>query len=99
MAKLFISIKYKALKNFSMALRGDYIKDENGILTGLIPVLNQNASGLKANGVTFAVEYNPVENSYVRLETKLTNSDNDQKIFDDDRNSKVEVNLSAGLGF
>lgn len=95
----FISVRYKALKNFSMALRGDYIKDENGILTGVFPVLNGGSSGLKANGVTFAVEYNPVEKSYVRLETKLTNTDNDQRIFYDGRNSKVEVNFSAGVGF
>ena len=95
----FISVKYRALKNFSMALRGDYINDESGILTGVIPVLNEGSSGLKANGVTFAVEYNPVENSYVRLETKLTNTDKEQKIFYDNRNSKVEVNLSAGVGF
>jgi hypothetical protein len=95
----FISVKYKALKNFSMALRGDYINDESGILTGIIPTLNSAASGLKANGVTFAVEYNPVENSYVRLETKLMNTDKDQKIFYDNRNSKIEVNLSAGVGF
>jgi hypothetical protein len=95
----FISVRYRALKNFSMALRGDYINDESGILTGVIPVGNVGLSGLKANGVTFAVEYNPMENSYVRLESKLMNTDKDQKIFKDDRNSKVEVNLSAGVGF
>jgi hypothetical protein len=95
----FISVRYRALKNFSMALRGDYINDESGILTGVITVGNVALSGLKANGVTFAVEYNPMENSYVRLESKLMNTDKDQKIFKDDRNSKVEVNLSAGVGF
>jgi hypothetical protein len=45
------------------------------------------------------VEFNPVQNSYVRLETKLMNADKDQKIFYDDKNSRAEVNLSAGIGF
>ncbi len=95
----FMSVKYKALKHFSMALRGDYINDESGILTGIIPVTGMPSAGLKANGVTFALEYNPVDNSYVRLETRLMNTDKDQKIFKDDKNSRVEVNLSAGVGF
>lgn len=95
----FMSVKYKALKNFSMALRGDYISDESGIMSGIIPTQSENASGLKENGITFALEYKPVENSYVRIETRLMNTDKDQKIFFDNKNSRVEVNLSAGVGF
>jgi hypothetical protein len=95
----FIALKYKPVKNFSMSLRGEIFQDENGFLSGVFTDANGKATGLKSNGVSFALEFNPVQNSYVRLENRLLNADKDQKIFYDNKNSRVEVNLSAGVGF
>ena len=95
----FIALKYKPVKNFSMSLRGEIFQDEDGILSGVFIDSTGKATGLKANGVTFGVEYNPMSSSYIRLETRLLNTDKDQKIFYDNKNSRVEINLSAGAGF
>ncbi len=95
----FIALKYKPVKNFSMSLRGEIFQDEDGMLSGVFTDSTGKATGLKASGVTFGLEYNPMSGSYVRLETRLLNADKDQKIFYDNKNSRIEVNLSAGVGF
>ncbi len=91
----FLSIRYRVVKKFSAALRGETFNDNDAILSQLA----QPEPGLKANGITFGIEYNPQDNAYFRLETRYLNTASDQKIFYDSKNSRVEVILSGGIGF
>jgi hypothetical protein len=98
MFSAFASVKYRVIKKFSISLRGEYIQDKNGLMTGLFRDTDNNYSGLSALGVTGAIEYNHTENFYIRLESRYL-TDDKHKIFYNDSKSKTEVILSSGLLF
>jgi hypothetical protein len=96
----FVSMKYKICNTFSAALRGETYNDKDGILSGVYNPISADAEGLKANGVTFGIEYNPVDNAYVRLESRYLTAK--KKIFYDGTNttdSRFEAILSSGIEF
>lgn len=99
MFSAFLSLRYKPAKKFSMSLRGEIFQDKDGFLSGVITDSDGKLTGLKASGVSFGVEYNPVKNSYFRLETRYLMTDSKQKIFFENNNTRVEVILSGGVAF
>jgi hypothetical protein len=94
----FATIRYKIAKQFSAALRGEIFRDKDGIFTGAVTG-GDSPSGLKASGVSFALEFDPVENGYFRLESRYLMTDSGQKIFYESKNSRVEAILSGGVEF
>lgn len=100
----FVSAKLRILKNFSVALRGEIFRDKDGIFSGILTEQNNTyvpPSGLKAIGFSGAVEYNPADNSYFRLESRILKADDNQFIFFNKAktNYRVEVILSGGMEF
>lgn len=95
----FASVKFKAAKNISLSVRGEYFQDNDAVMTPVFVNSEGKSSGLKAYGVTGGIEYNPVPNSYFRIEGRYLNSDKDQKIFYDAKNSRFEAILSGGIEF
>lgn len=95
----FASLKFKASKNISLSFRGEFFQDNDAIMTPVFINSGGTSSGLKALGVSGGVEYNPVPNSYFRLEGRYLNSEKDQKIFYDQKNTRFEAILSGGLEF
>jgi hypothetical protein len=93
------AVKYKVSKKFSVSLRGELFNDKDGFLSGVITQTDGKSSGLKAYGVTFGFEVRPVENAYFRMEGRYLSSDDKQKIFYDNKNSRIEANTSIGIEF
>jgi len=99
MFSAFASMKFRATKNVSLMLRGEIFQDKDAVLSPAYLMSDSTYSGLKAFGVTGGVEFNPVSNSYFRLEGRYLAADKDQKIFYEGENSRFEVILSAGVEF
>ncbi|HEY3251926.1 MAG TPA: outer membrane beta-barrel protein [Ignavibacteria bacterium] len=99
MFSAFASVRFHATKNFSISARGEILQDKNGFMTGRFIDTDSTLTGLKVFGITGGMEFNPVSNAYIRLETRYLAADTKQKIFFENSNSKVEVILSSGLEF
>ena len=99
MFSAFVSLRYKASKHFSVSARGELYQDKDGILSGIITDSDGNLTGLKASGVSIGVEYNPLSNSYFRLESRYLIADSKQKIFYESKTNRAEVILSGGIEF
>ena len=99
MFSAFASVKFHASKKFSVSVRGEIFRDENGFMSGRFLDTDTNLTGFKAFGITGGLEYNPTDNSYIRFETRYISADSKQKIFYDNSNSKIEIILSSGIEF
>jgi hypothetical protein len=89
----FATIKYFVTKKFSVAARGEYYVDKNGILSGTFNIDSQSV-GLNAYGFTLGLEYNPVEFGFIRLESRYLKADNN--VFLNGKNNRIEGVLSIG---
>lgn len=89
------SARYKMHPKFSTAVRGEFYQDMNGIYSDVI----EDGRGMKGNGITFEVEYNPVENSYIRLETRYLRLDKDYLNIFYNGYDRAEIILSAGIKY
>jgi len=94
-----ISARYKVLPVFNISGRLEYYNDADAILSNVIADTDGNLTGLKAFGVTLGTEYRPIDKMYVRLESRLISSKDNQKIFYDNSNERIEVTLSSGIEF
>ena len=90
-----LSVRYHFTKKFSATVRGDFYQDLDGVYSGIIA----NNAGIKGNGVTLGLEYKPIEEAYVRLQTRYLRLDDSQKIFYDNTSSRTDVNLSVGFTY
>lgn len=103
MFSTLLSVKYKS-RNGRKALyaRGEIFNDRNEILTG--PVINANHQfvGIHASGLTAGLEYKPVTDSFIRLESRYLHLWHDESIFytyGTYTNKRLEFILSMGVWF
>ena len=99
----FLAIKYHIIKKLSASIRGEVFYDKDGAFTGNVATELPGIplSGLTANGFSAAIEYNPADNSYFRLESRYLKAGENQYIFFDKekKNYRIEAILSGGIEF
>ena len=95
----FLSCRYKITPKLFISARAEYFNDGQGILTGNIYTRDLIFSGLSIWGFTGALEYRPVENYYMRLESRFLNADKLLKIFNYNSNSRTEATINMGFDF
>ena len=93
------AVKFKITKKFSASLRGEIFNDKNGFLSGVYTDNTGKQTGLIAYGVTLGIEVRPVDNAYFRIESRYLSAESDQKIFYENKNSRIEANTSIGIEF
>ncbi|MBA3827577.1 MAG: outer membrane beta-barrel protein [Taibaiella sp.] len=96
------TISYHITPAFSVYARGEIFNDQNGYLSGIITDVKGKQTGYKLWGATAGLEYKPTDNSYIRLEGRKLQMDNDQEIFrynEENRNYRYEVMVNAGISF
>ena len=93
------SIRYRFSKKFSASIRGEFHKDQDGIMSGVFTDSKGKLTGLKASGITIGIEFRPVEKAYFRFESRYIIADKDQKIFFDNKNTRFEAITNAGIEF
>jgi hypothetical protein len=96
----FLTVKYSFDSKFSLAYRGEYFMDFDGILSPIYDVPNTfNRTGLMIYGLSLAFEYKPMPNAYVRLEGRYLQTLRDLHIFSDNKNYRIDGSLTMGVGF
>lgn len=96
------TIKYQFIKWLAVYGRGEIFHDPNGFMSTIIADQTGKLTGYKLWGVTAGIEYKPTGNSYIRLEGRRLQMDQDQNIFHyngQDRNYRWEILFNIGLSF
>lgn len=97
-----LSFRYKFAPKFSMMLRLETYQDKNGILSGTYMNNDSVFTGLESHGISFGIEHRPVENGYLRIETRYLKTPDNLRIFSLNKNpedSRTELILSGGISF
>lgn len=92
-----LALRYNFNKQFSLSMRGDYFKDDNGILSGTYVTASGKILGLSSWSIASGVEYRPMESCYVRLEGGYMLLLNDLRLFSDDDNYKITGIFTMGV--
>jgi hypothetical protein len=99
MFSTFLSGRYKITPKFFFSVRAEYFSDADGFLSGTFIGDDNKLSGLKIWGLTGAFEYRPIENYYLRLESRFLSADSKLKIFSENSNSRTEATINMGFEF
>jgi len=94
--------RYQLRSKFAIYGRGEIFSDPNGFMSTIIKDNTGKLTGYKLTGITAGIEVKPTEESYVRLEGRRLQMDNDQEIFyynGEYRNYRYEVMINAGVTF
>ena len=94
--------RYQLLNKLAVYARGEVFNDPDGFMSTIITDYNGKKTGYKLWGVTAGVEYKPTAESYVRLEGRRLQMDQDQYIYYHDGeyyNYRYEVMVNAGVTF
>ncbi len=75
-----LSFRYKISPKFSVMLRGETYQDENGIMSGTFMNTDSSMVGLQSSGISLGVEHRPVDNVYIRVETRYLKTPDDLHI-------------------
>ena len=97
-----LGLKYQLKKKFAIYTREEIFNDPAGFMSGIIIDKRNRQTGYKLWGVTGGVEYNPTDNSYIRLEARQIEMDANQKIFrwnGENENSRLEILFHFGFSF
>lgn len=76
-----ISAKYRLLDKFYTYAKLEYYQDQQEMLTG--PIIDSRSMyvGLEIGGATVGVEWKPLGNCYLRLESRVLQTTDNEKIF------------------
>lgn len=97
-----LALKYHLDTKWSLYGRGEYFNDQDEILTGPIENQNHELVGLNIWGSTLGIEYKPIVNSYLRLESRFLNADKQDAVFpgkNGDHHQRVEGIMALGFWF
>ena len=97
-----LAANYRFNHYFSVYSRLAYFQDRDEMLTGPIENQNHELVGLDILGTTAGIEYNPILNSYVRLEGRLLQTDKNETVFyplQGDAHQRLELNIGMGVWF
>lgn len=97
-----VALKYRITPKTAVYVRQEFFSDPNEILTG--PIINSNHQlvGLDILGGTFGMEFKPIPNSYLRIESRYLQTPNSESIFyyrDTYMNYRLEFIAGLGLWF
>lgn len=87
--------RYRFSPNYSASIRGDFFQD----LECVVSMPLTNGRGVKANSLSLGFEYKPVEKAYVRFEYRYVIMDGEQKIFEDNSNTRSEATITLGFEY
>ncbi|MBM4158018.1 MAG: porin [Ignavibacteria bacterium] len=95
----FVTARYKVTPKFNVALRGEFLDDPSGYLSGTFNSSPTELQGLKAFGLTLGLEYKPVEKAYIRVESRYLKSTNIQDLFNENKDYRGEITFSIGYEY
>lgn len=96
----YLTVKYTFNNpKFSIAYRGEYFADFDGIFSPIYTISPFERSGLLCYGPSLAFEYKPMPNAYVRIEGRYLTTWRNLKIFSDEKDYRVDGSVTMGVQF
>jgi len=95
----FLTAKYTINPKFSLALRAEYMADFDGVLSGAYTNSLGEHTGLQCFGPTFAFEYRPISNAYVRADARYLKLLKNLQLFNNARDYRLEGSVTMGVTF
>ncbi|MEM9895826.1 MAG: outer membrane beta-barrel protein [Bacteroidota bacterium] len=96
------TVNYRCFEKVGFSARYEFFKDEDGFLSGTFLTEQLSREGPQLQGLTFGVEYNPTETSYIRSEYRLAWTQPGLLIFREGSNrtnNRQEFSLTMGFYF
>jgi hypothetical protein len=96
------TIKYQVKPKAAIYARGEVFQDPDGYMSKIIIDDAGKKTGYKLWGITAGLEYKPTDNSYIRLEGRRLQMDDNQAIFRDNGKSltfRNELMVNMGVNF
>lgn len=94
------TLRYQFSPQFSVTGRGEVFQDVWGFISGTLPTMGSRDEGLQLVGLTLGTEFRPVENAYLRLESRYLNASDQLQIFSDaGKLSDQRWEILATMGF
>jgi len=97
-----LSVKIQANKNFAGYVRGEFFNDPDGMMSTVIVDKQGKRTGYVLTGATLGFEYKPTETTYLRIEARQLQMDNNQEIFNSNgepSSSRLEALFNIGISF
>ncbi len=94
------TLRYQLNPRWSISTRGEVFTDPDGFIAGTTLSNKGEFSGITLYGISLGGEYRPVENAYLRAETRYTSASDELDIFIQDNsqtNTRWEVLFTMGL--
>lgn len=94
------TLRYQCNSKWSITTRGEFFRDENGFISGTVLNTNGIVDGISLHAYSLGTEFRPIKNSYVRAETRYTQTADDLEIFVENgnlTNSRWEILVTMGL--
>ena len=76
-----LTLRYQIDDHWSVTTRGEIFRDENGFISGTIPVFEGNLSGAELTALTLGGEYRPSQYAYLRAEGRYARVPQDLQLF------------------
>ncbi len=80
-----LTLRYQFDPSWSVTTRGEVFHDENGFISGVLPVRGGGLAGADLTALTLGTEYRPSPNAYLRAEARYARTPEDVQLFADDR--------------
>lgn len=93
------TIRYQIDPRWSVTARGERFRDKEGFISGLVPGVKGEETGLDLWGLTLGGEYRPVTSGYIRGEARFLRADKDIALFSDNHNINERWELMVTLGY
>ena len=96
------TFKYQCATKAALYVRGETFQDPEGYMGAQFTDITGKKTGYKLYGGTAGAEFKPTDDSYVRLEGRMLQMDNDQKIFYYNgvaTATRYEIMINAGISF
>ena len=96
------TVRYQCAKRLGIYARGEIFQDPDGYMSTIITDYEGKQTGYKLWGVTAGLEFKPTDESYIKLEGRRLQMDQNQYIFNYngyENNYRYEIMINAGVTF
>ena len=93
------TVRYQFLPQYAITARGEIFQDPSGFISGTYFTFDDKIEGLELSGLTLSAEYRPMQDAYLRLESRYLQTLNNITIFDNDDETSHRWEIMVTMGW